>query len=213
MKKLIAIAIVVAAVIGGFWGYQQYQKNALVELISPMVKEVTLRTKTTGGYVTSPGNITYKEAFDGIEETIKKINELTIMVESQSSMKHPEIISDATNYLKASQSFVRNINAIIRGRFEISNAQTAAEDALAETKSGNEYTRKYALERAKKSIDKMTESRKKLLELEEPTTKSIDDLESARIKAAKNIPLDTLISDETLQGFKKYFNSEESAKP
>lgn len=209
MKKLAALAALALIVVGGVFGYQKFKENALIEATAPIVKEASVRTKTASDYLLAPGNITFGEVFDGTSDVIKKLGDLSITLESQNANTHPEAIKAGTEYLKASQILARNINAIVRARFESHTASKRAEAIMKDFTSSNQYTREHALERSKSTLSDMQAAIDKSEALVAPTKESIEALKSARDKVSKFYPEDALLPKSVFADLDAYFTDED----
>lgn len=209
MKKLAALIFILIALIGGYFGYQHLQAQELVKTATPSIKEASLRTKQVADFITAPSNVTFAETFKKTNETVDKIGELIITIESQNRQANPEAIAAAVDYLKASQALARSINAEVRIRLESRQASASADAALEDLKSSNEYTRKYAKERLDKSIKDMKSSLEKMIEQAQEITKAIASTQATREIAAQFFPVDALLTKETLKELEDYFAEEE----
>lgn len=194
MKKILALAALLIVCIGGYFGYQQHQSNELIKAATPAVKEASIRTQQVVELITNPSNATYAEAFKKAEETIQKINDLIISLESQNRDANPDAIAAATEYLKASQTLTRSVNGIIRTKFESSNVRDRADDALEDMKSTNEYTRKYGRERVDKAIKNLQELLEETIEKAKEGRDAANKLIEKRTTAAKYFADESLVS-------------------
>lgn len=209
MKKLVALIFVLIALIGGYFAYQQHQAQELIKSATPSIKEATLRTKQVADFITAPSNATFAEIFKKADETVDKVGELIITIESQNRQDNPDAIAAAVEYLKASQALARSINAEVRLRFESRQASKLADAALEDLKSSNEYTRKYAKERLDKSLKDMQSNIDKMIEQAKEIRDAISSTQAAREKAARFFPTDALLTTETLKELEDYFAEKE----
>ncbi|WP_287917537.1 hypothetical protein [Comamonas sp.] len=209
MKKIAVLALVLLVFVGGYFGYQHYTSKELIKSATPTVKEATLRTKQIADFITSPSNATFAEIFKAANETVQKISELSITLESQNREANPDAIAAASDYLKAVQTLTRSINSIFRIRLDTRSASSAADDALEDLKSSNEYTRKYAKTRVDKALEKMKSNLDEMIAQDKEIVIAITNTETARANAAKYFPEDALLSPATLQELKKDFVKEE----
>lgn len=212
MKKLLLLILILAVIIGGYFGYQHYQSQELVRHTAPTVKEASLRTKAVTDFITDPSNATYGEVFSKADETVKKISELLITVESQNSDANPEAIAAAVEYLKAAQTLTRGINTAIRLRLDSSNAQDAADEAVKGLKSTNEYTRKFAREQIEKTIERMQSTLDKMVTHRNEISVAIAHFKTTHALAGKFFPADALLPTKAIQDLEEHFAEDEKQK-
>lgn len=213
MKKVIA-SVLVAAIVGtaGFFGYTKHQATQVVETTTPFVKETSVRTRSLTDLVTGNTNATFREIFDKADETIKKIDENLILLESSNSTKNPEAVAKGADYLRASQSLVRSMNSNIRARFELRNATDAFSEAVGELKATDGYSFKYAKARADKARERADKAIQGSKDAAKEARVAIDSFKVARTAAALHYPAESLMPDAVVQEIDKYFEPDEAEK-
>ncbi|WP_313569411.1 hypothetical protein [Comamonas terrigena] len=213
MKKVIA-SVLVAAIVGaaGFYGYTKHQAAQVVETTTPFVKETSVRTRSLTDLITGETNATFREIFDKADETIKKIDESLILLESSNSTKNPEAAAKGADYLRASQTLVRTLNSNIRARFELRNATDEFTEAVNELKASDGYSYKYAKVRTDKAQERANKAIQGSKDAFKDARVAIDTFKDARTAAALHYPADSLIPEAVVQAIDKYFEPAEAEK-
>lgn len=214
MRKLLAVAavlIVIAA--GGYYGFTKYQSNALIESTTPHIKEATLRTKVVIELLTAPGNATFAEMFEKSSETVKKIADTLITVESQNSSANPEAMQSATGYLKAVQEISRTIHSTSRARFESSSATDDMQEAIANLRGLTGYAFKYGEERATRAIKRAEKALEKSQNEVAAAQPALRSLRTAHANATNFFPPEALLSSDLLTALESFYSvSDEPSK-
>lgn len=125
MRKILAVIALIAVLGGAYVVYQRHEASQLVAAISPHVKSTSIRLQGIIETRTSPGNISWAEAFRKADDAIKAADDALIAVQSLDASAKVDAVSSAVEYIKASQSLVRGLNGANRALFELSNATTA----------------------------------------------------------------------------------------
>lgn len=212
MRKLLATAAVLIVVaVAGYYGYTKYQSNALIESTTPHIKEATLRTKSVIELLTAPANVTFGEIFEKGGETVKKIADTLIAVESQTSKGNPEAVQSATKYLKANQEITRTILSTTRARFDARNAADTMDEALADLRRSSGYARTYANERLTRAIERTEKALEKSKIEITGAQASIESLKNAHASASEFFPPDALLPSSAIAALESHYSPSDPA--
>lgn len=205
MKKAVGVLAVIGIVVAGWFAYQQHNVSELNAAIGPHVKAVSLRLSAAVEANTSPGNMSWAEAFRKAEEAIKASDDAVLAVQSLDGSAKPALVAAASEYIKSSQSLVRSLNKANRSLFELNNAMDQFKEAVGEMKSTSGYSFEFASKSAERARERST---KAIAELETASVEAragIDSFKSQRVKAAQTFKDEILLPDETLEALAKHF--------
>ena len=136
----IFIAVAVAAVLSGstYFAYDKYEQSKLAakedqeqrELISAIsvhVKHASLRVENASRYETdADSKLTFKDIFEKLEADIGEIDKRLIEIQMLASTKNASVSQPATEYLRASEAFLRALLRKQRSVFTHGVAKSSA---------------------------------------------------------------------------------------
>lgn len=194
MKKYIAFAAVFILVDVAYLGYVQYEKSRLIDLITPHVKNISLRVANCTRYETEADtNITFKELFEKLEADIAEVDKRLIEVQTIASPKTAKLTDPVIAYLKTSQEYLRALLQKGRKTMKVNSAMHWSDETLNDLRNSSRYGFDFAKRSAEKAIEEFNVAGKEYedskLELRAATLK----LKETRTAIAAIFPEDSLI--------------------
>lgn len=155
MTRAVAIAVLIVTALGiaGFFGYQEYEKRQVVAQIRPAVKNASIRISQTLELDLRPGNITYREFFEKTESSIAELDKKTIDLRSLDAGPAAAQVNAAAAYLASGQELLRAHLQESRAKLAAESAQRYSERTYEEAKGDRGYGREYLARAALKAVD------------------------------------------------------------
>src|SRR5262245_1019124 len=104
---VIAVLIVAALCIAGFFGYREYEKHQVVALIRPAVKNASIRISQNLELDLRPRNITYREFLEKTESSIAELDKKAIDLRSLDGATAAAQVNAAVSYIASGQELLR----------------------------------------------------------------------------------------------------------
>lgn len=159
MKLIIAIILVAVLSVGGYFGYQRYERSQLISAITPHVKNASIRIQNSTRFEIEPDSkATFKEVFERLEADIAEIEKHLIEVQTLTNPKTATIAEPSIAYLKTGQEYLRAMLQKSRRILKFSSASDLTTEAIADMRSSSGYGFEYASRRADKAIAELKEA-------------------------------------------------------
>lgn len=167
-RSIPAIAVLLLAVAGGWFGYGFYKNQQTYRAVEGEVRLVSAHTKNVLAALDGSGGMTFAEYFGKADNAIKEIDSAIVRV----TIIEPknESIQQSVTYMKKAQEVVRLSSSSMRAALEFTSAGNRAESADSDFDSSNSYIRDAAygkklkaLEDQTKAIESMKEARSNLV--------------------------------------------------
>ena len=200
MKKIALILAAILLMAGAFFYYQKFERDRLIDLIAPHVKNASLHVTNSARYeVKIDTNITYGEFFKKLESDITELDKQLIEVQTIVTPETKELTDPVIEYLITSQEFLRAMLQMNHKHLENKNAHEYINVTIEEIKSASTHDE---LDTAKRNADLALVTHENTANLlKEATTKLLDTaikLKEAHAKVAAILPADALIQVEQL---------------
>lgn len=192
-KTIIIVGLAIALAAGGAYGYKQHQRAELIGVITPAVKNASIRATNASKLDTDKTNVTFGELFKRLDDDTAEIEKRSIEIQSVSTQDNSQITDPAIAYLKDCQEFERALAMKYRKALAYSNSMDNFGEALDEAKSATGYAFQYANRRVDKYLDEAGKNRKEAAEAKEALVAAAKKLKESRAKAAEVLPDDALI--------------------
>lgn len=198
MKKLIAVALVIAIGGASFFGYQKHAEAAFVETLTPHVKNASIRVTNSSEIEIKPSQATFKELFERLDADVSEIDKRLIEVQSISSAKTEKTTGPTVAYLRATQEFSRSLSMKYRKTLAAKNSLERFTDSAKELGAVSGYGMQYARER----FDRASQDADKAIEESKTATKDLvsaaQSLKDARSKVQDIYPAEALVDVKQL---------------
>lgn len=159
MKFIVYIAIALAVVVGGYFGYQKYEQSKLIASLTPHVKNASIRVLNSTKFETeSDSKATFKEVFERLETDITEIEKHLVEAQTLSTPKTAHIAEPSVRYMKASQEYLRALLQKFRRVLKLSSASDRTKEALDDLRSSSGYGFDYAKKRSDKALEELREA-------------------------------------------------------
>ena len=215
-KHIVMVGLVVALAAGGAYGYKHYQRSELIALVTPSVKNASIRVTNASKLETDKTSITFKELFDRMEQDTAEIEKRSIEIQSASNKDNAEIIDPAVAYLKTCQDFSRALAMKYRKKLALSNALDRFKDAHDDMGTSNSYTFEYAKKRSDVALKEVTKAMDEAASAEHDFVVAAKNLKSTRAKASALMPEDALVEvsqlDVVIQAYEKSLEKSSEGK-
>jgi hypothetical protein len=186
--------LVLAAAAFGAWGWQRHE----VEQLSIDARKASVQFTELVELQAKPGNSTFKEHFALFEVTLKELDRARVAIR----VAQPRLAQSAPPvllaYLESARDVTRSIEKLTRKQFEMRNTLDQTDDAMADLKSNNEYTRSNALERFTRLVDNATRIGKERQEARAQLAVDVGRLTQARSAALAAAGKDAVFPEEQL---------------
>lgn len=210
MKKMIVAAGLMAVLAaGGAYGYKQHQRTEVIALVSPSVKNASIRVLNSSKFDTEKTSATFKELFDRLEADTAEIEKRSIEVQSLATKDNSDITDPAVAYMRDCQEFSRALNMKYRKGFAFSNALDRVHDVLNEPTPSSSYDYEYRKSRRDKAIEEMNKTSEEAKSATVDLIAATKRLKETRAKVAAVFPDDAIVPTAQLDAVIKA-NSEQA---
>jgi len=194
MKKYIAVAAAIILVGIAYLSYVQYEKSRLIDLITPHLKNISLRVANATRYETEAGtNITFKELFEKVEADIAEVDKRLIEIQTIASPKTAKLTDPVITYLKISQEYLRALLQKYRMTMKANSAMHWSDKAIDDLRNSSGYGFDFAKRSAEKALEELKDAGKEYEDSKVGLRAATLKLKETRAAIATILPEESLI--------------------
>lgn len=143
-KLYIVIGLGLVCAAAAIAGYQKYKEISFANLISPNVKNVSIRIdNSVSMYLEEDTKITWKECFEKLESNISEVDKQAIEIQSKTENKNNIHSVVALDYIRQSQIFFRSLNDCLKKMMRASSSIERFKRSTSRIESRNPYLYEY----------------------------------------------------------------------
>lgn len=215
MLKRLLVGLTAFVILGAFEspGLGQSNQRKFVELISPRIKNASLRLANVSRYETGDDSkVTWKELFERIESDVGEIEKGILEVQMISPPKKDATKEPAIEYLRGVQDLLRALNMKFRRSLALS---AASEEMHKERLQASGSSAEARLERYVDVLEKQQKAAAELFSSVSGVASSVKALKGAlaRLAAVARFPSDVLIDPAILEAIAKKNKSKAEDAP
>lgn len=154
MKKNTLAGIFFVTILGilSIFGYETYRENSAKEAAQPAVKLASAYLSQFINYERESTNITYIEYFRKAEGAINELDKKEIELRSMTTSKNKALYQEAADYIRLSQSLIRELANSYRNSLELRALSASADRSVKRAMSASVGTYESELATNKASV-------------------------------------------------------------